>query len=52
MTGSGIRTLSVGSKRNNEQMVQVVWSESALSSLAKIAKYIAFDKISAAKRMV
>ncbi len=33
-------------------MARIKWSESALSDLNEIAEYIAFDKISAAKKLV
>ena len=33
-------------------MAQIKWSEPALSDLNEIAEYIAFDKISAAKKLV
>ncbi len=33
-------------------MVQVIWTESALSDLNSIAEYISLDKPSAAKRLV
>jgi len=40
------------SKRKNEEMAQVVWTEPALSDLDAIAEYIALDKPSAAVNLV
>jgi toxin ParE1/3/4 len=42
----------IRSRKENEQMAQIKWTEPALNDLNEIADYIALDKPSAAKKLV